>query len=118
MKKIIYSLLVCSLLLIITGCGNKCEEGYTKENDYCVSNTENADLLNISYVCDGEWHLEGTECVQGTMPTIGKGCEVGTTDRVGSDGFCHHYKDAEIVYSCNNDAILKDNKCYEKKDLK
>ena len=49
---------------------------------------------------------------------MGDGCEVGTTDRVGADGFCHHYKAPTVKYSCSNDALLKDNKCYEKKNMK
>ena len=113
MKKIICGLLLCSLLIIITGCDN-CGDGYHKDGDYCISDVEIEELLVITYECEGEWHVEGAECVQGTMPKIGDGCEEGTTDRVGSDGFCHHYQPATIKYTCKNDAVLKDNKCYEK----
>ena len=118
MKKIMFSLLAFTLLFVITGCGKKCDDGFYEENNMCVSEKENMDLLQETYVCDGEWHLEGTECVQGEMPKMGNGCEPGTTDRVGADGFCHHYKDATIEYSCSNNGLLKDNKCYETREMK
>ena len=62
---------------------------------------------------DDGWNLKDGECVKGEMPPIGDGCEEGTTDRIGEDGFCHHYMDAAIKYSCNGDFVLKDNACYE-----
>ena len=118
MKKVVCSLLCLTLLFIITGCGKKCDDGYNVDGDYCVAEKENDSLLVKELVCDEDWKLEGEECVNGTMPKMGDGCEVGTTDRVGADGFCHHYKAPTVKYSCSNGALLKDNKCYEKKSMK
>ncbi len=122
-KKIIFGLALLSLF-VLTGCEKKCEEGYTKEDNSCVKYTLKEEALVPNYKCDDEWHLEGTECVNGEMPTINDGCpeneNEGITDRVGSDGFCHHYKAATVEYSCSDNTTLKDGKCYEvsKKDLK
>ena len=110
-KKIVLGL-ACLSLFVFTGCEKKCEEGYTKEGDTCTKTTLSEEALVMEYVCDADWKLDGTECYNGEMPPIGEGCEEGTTDRLGSDGFCHHYKAANVVYSCTNGATLKDNKCY------
>ena len=76
-------------------------------------------MLVTSYVCeDDDWHLEGTDCVKGEMPPRGDGCEEGTTDRIGEDGFCHHYQDAKIEYSCSDGAKLEGNKCMVKEVAK
>ncbi len=110
-KKIVISL-ACLSLVVLTGCEKKCEEGYTKEGNVCSKYTLKEEALETKYVCEEGWTLEGTECVNGEMPPIGDGCEEGTTDRIGSDGFCHHYKDASVEYSCSADTTLKDGKCY------
>ena len=48
------------------------------------------------------------------MPPIGDGCEVGTTDRIGEDGFCHHYAEPTVEKRCWGEKVLKDDKCYTK----
>ena len=118
-KKILVGL-ACLSLAFVTGCEKKCEEGYTKDGNTCTKETLMEDALVTEYVCEEGWNLENQECYSGEMPPIGDGCEEGTTDKIGSDGFCHHYKDATIKYSCSNGATLKDNKCYivETKKLK
>ena len=104
-KYILCSLALVISLLLFTGCNKEKEITYEERDDLKIT----------EYICEEGWELENNECVNGTMPTIGDGCEEGTTDRIGDDGFCHHYKDAIIKYSCKDDAILKDNKCYVEK---
>ena len=118
-KKIVIGL-ACISLLALTGCEKKCEEGYTKDGNTCTKETLVEDALLETYVCEEGWKLEDKECVNGEMPPIGDGCEEGTTDRIGLDGFCHHYKDATIEYTCKEGHTLKDGKCYliETKKLK
>ena len=113
MKKILICLF-CATLLTLTGCAKKCPSGYSKENGKCVQYVESPESLHVEYTCDEEWELKEGECVNGTMPPIGDGCEPETNDRIGEDGFCHHYKQADIKYSCFNNTILKTDKCYVK----
>lgn len=117
-KKFIYFSLLIAFVLVLTGCGSKCDEGYEEEDGKCVKYVENAELLVTEYTCEEGWHLKETECVQGEMPPIGDGCEEGTSDKIGDDGFCHHYKEATIKYSCLNGAKLENNKCFEKIEAK
>ena len=115
MKKVLLCFLMLILCMFLAGCEKKCDEDYTKENDKCVKYVLHEEALLSELVCntDDGWNLKDGECVKGEMPPIGDGCEEGTTDRIGEDGFCHYYMDAAIKYSCNGDFVLKDNACYE-----
>ena len=112
MKKILIGLF-CATLLTLTGCAKKCPSGYEKEEGKCVQYVDPTDV-DVIYSCDEGWNFQDGECVNGTMPPIGDGCEVGTTDRIGEDGFCHHYAEPTVEKRCWGEKVLKDDKCYTK----
>lgn len=99
----------------------KCDTGTLEENK-CVTLTEATSSTTKTPKCDSGWTVDGEYCIKGELFPLGcdwengdrVGCHCEGSDRIGSDGLCHNAKPVSYTYSCLGNAILKDNKCYEK----